>query len=341
MTANDPTGLEEELNPQVESYLDSISDTAWEDLSPEEQTLRQIQISGAGSSELNSQGRKMDIVDVPPRPGGSAVGSMSGVNSIRARLMEFDRKLANILNAAVKEVNENCGRGFVLVVSLDRAFTDGPRFWLNTANGVINEHNIALNRAIGGAMANSINKITLGQVHPIREAAAHYRGNNPDYRTNALYSRWVNEASGWVFAGAGIGAAGLKAASVLGVSQVGNATSRQEFMLQLRADLYRIPVDFTKPWKSTKTILTGPSRPVKPISVQKQARHAGDWAEGVDPKALIQEAYQKGVLFKGRADSIIYETGRVVGKNGETQVIVRVAEKNIHGHPAAKVLLND
>jgi hypothetical protein len=81
-----------------------------------------------------------------------------------------------------------------------------------------------------------------------------------------------------------------------------------------------------------------PVRPPKPISVQKQLRHAGDWADGVDPEALIQEAYQKGVPFKGRPDSLIYETGRVVGKNGETQVIVRVAEKNIHGHPAAKVL---
>jgi hypothetical protein len=84
--------------------------------------------------------------------------------------------------------------------------------------------------------------------------------------------------------------------------------------------------------------MTAGGESVPTISAQKQARHAGDWKPGVKPDSLIIEAYKKGTPYKGRPDSLIYDFGVQVGKRpGETQVMVRVGKRNIHGHPAAKV----
>jgi len=77
-------------------------------------------------------------------------------------------------------------------------------------------------------------------------------------------------------------------------------------------------------------------RPDKPISIQKQARHAKDWIDGMtegEVEQLVQQAYRFGEPYEGQATKLVYETGRVIGGNGETRILVHVAEKSIHGHP--------
>lgn len=59
------------------------------------------------------------------------------------------------------------------------------------------------------------------------------------------------------------------------------------------------------------------------------------WPEGEDGVELTQEGWMKGRVLPGNSSVRVWDTGRVIGPNGETKVNVKFAPSDgmIHGYP--------